>query len=922
MKDFISSKINSFKELEEIIKSKINKDLTIKLMLIAKKKLDNTNYLNLTVSLGNFYSNEFIIKDNVDAEQGDFLTFSSKNIKIKTINEQSFIEIKFPKIEGNNDINKIKKADHQKYNFSLSKIIYTSNNLSMINDGYISIKLKVELFNKDGKDIYIFEDIFGGKVNVDYSTIESLIEGQKIYNFDFFHINEENRIIEPTIFSSITELKSDSKIFPDGFIINLDKIISLKGKIISFNLLNKKIVISDENGLKFDLKLNFNLMKKIKLNCVCEFYNFIKIDKVNCYDFSYFSDIKSIDEKTIIKFKFIENENNYYNKIKIDEKSVRIEKEDDLIFEIKTNDKDKNILNKKIILEKYNNDNKEEKFESSISYVLEVNKGRTNNFNTYLGKNGEKSHQIYYQSVNQNFIPRDYILKINGKEKKVKEFDDFGNKLKNRITFINLPNEIEDNFYNFQLEETNKKLIEGTTIKSLHLFSEKETILEFDISKIDIEQKELSKIDFKTLDDIYKFYEKYYKDEKALKNFIKESIISNDNCDKEFKEIFSKKNELKDIIKNILKNVEFNNNEEDYFYVKKLSFFSLIINNLGEDYLSNIINDFISLFEKLNDFEFIDRIKIMITFTIEINNENNYMFLYLFNLENDFNVRYDFCKNAFEKFLEIIDNLEEHMPFFQIIHQFNSIIKKEINYNKNMYSGSILTVDDVKLDIFKNLYNFLFISLVSANQDAAIWISTNVIIIYLYSFYKGKEKLAILEKIIKERLEAAILVIFFHECTGHLKTHINNHLSSPNIVYSGNLEVIDYAFNKSDSGFILEHLLSDRRIKISRFYKHESASKLLNIQLYLQDNFNDLKLVLKEIESGENEIISLFCNNKDLLIFDDKKLKFIDDNYESMSYGELFEFFSNLPKEQLEKIKENQAYIFFKNMNNDEDKLI
>ena len=261
------------------------------------------------------------------------------------------------------------------------------------------------------------------------------------------------------------------------------------------------------------------------------------------------------------------------------------------------------------------------------------------------------------------------------------------------------------------------------------------------------------------------------------------------------------------------------------------------------------------------------------------------------------------------------------MPFFQIIHHFNSPIKKEIKYNKNMYSGSILTVNDVKLNIFKNLNNFLFISLISSNQDASILKTTKVIIIYLYSLYKGKTKLSALEKNLKERLEAAILVTFFRECTGHLKTHINNNLSSPSIICSGNQEVIDYPFAENDSGFTLEHLLSDKGIKISRFYKHESASKLLNIQLYLQDNFNDLKLVIKEIESGENKTISLL-SNMDLLITDDIKLKYVDDNYESMSYAELFEFFSNLPKEYLEKVKENPAYVFFRNMNNDKDKLI
>ena len=136
MKEFISSEISSFNELEEIMKSKINKFVTIKLILLDKKPLYNSNYINLSVSLGKFYTNEFIMKDSVDAQKGDYLTFSSKDIKIKTINECSFIEMNSPKIEKNNEIN---KTHYQKYNFSLSKIIYSSKSLSKIHDGYISI---------------------------------------------------------------------------------------------------------------------------------------------------------------------------------------------------------------------------------------------------------------------------------------------------------------------------------------------------------------------------------------------------------------------------------------------------------------------------------------------------------------------------------------------------------------------------------------------------------------------------------------------------------------------------------------------------------------------------------------------------------------------------------------------------------------
>ena len=72
---------------------------------------------------------------------------------------------------------------------------------------------------------------------------------------------------------------------------------------------------------------------------------------------------------------------------------------EDLFFIINTIDKDKNIMNKKMILEKYK-DKESNNVECSISFILEVNKWKTNIFHTYLGKSGSKqTYQIYSQSI-------------------------------------------------------------------------------------------------------------------------------------------------------------------------------------------------------------------------------------------------------------------------------------------------------------------------------------------------------------------------------------------------------------------------------------------------------------------------------------------------------------------------------------------
>ena len=101
----------------------------------------------------------------------------------------------------------------------------------------------------------------------------------------------------------------------------------------------------------------------------------------------------------------------------------------------------------------------------------------------------------------------------------------------------------------------------------------------------------------------------------------------------------------------------------------------------------------------------------------------------LFNKED--NIVYNFFKNAFIDFLSIIYKLDENISFFQlsyfpkkrntIIHQINSIIRREITFKKYIYTGSILSVDDIILNIFRNLQKYFFISFIPSDVNSFIW---------------------------------------------------------------------------------------------------------------------------------------------------------------------------------------------------------
>ena len=932
MESSLKLKQNQFEKLAESLEIREDQitNIDIKINIFEKNNIDNSDYANLIVLSDNYFSDQFIINNNMKLKKGDSLIFSSKDVKIKTVNNKVYIFIS-KSFKDEIEIKDIKAnlSNYKKFNFSLSKIIDTREQMMINKNNYISIKLKAEFIEKNGQNIFKFKDIFGKEVEIEnYSTFKSEIEGQKIYNFDYVYCTEDEKV-KIIHNSSITKLEYEDNIFMESYrikgLFDIKEIITLKGKIISFDLCKKTVIIKDEQNIERNIVLNFNLMKKIELNCICKFCNFVKInDYNNEYKYTNFSNIIPT-QITSINFKLINNSQDYYNIIKIDGKSLKIENKKNNIFIINTTNHDKNIMEKEIILEKYN-DIDTKILESSISYILEVNKGKTNNFHIYMGKNGSKSLQIYSQSLNANLIPKSYCLKINKEDEVFNEFDSFENELKNRITFINIPDDLENKLTDFKLEKIYENINSGRTLKYLHLYGEKEKILEFNISKNESEKEEISKINnilnSLPLDDISLFYEKYSHNNDNLNDFICKKLYM--NSENEFNKLFSNDfTELNKKIKNIFKYFNKNNKNEqmDYLLIKKLCFFSLIINNYELDYLINLISNFMILILKINEYEFIDKIRIITAYINQINDQKIFCDLNLIKLDDENNKSYIFCKNAFDKFLSIINNLKEDMPFFQLIHQFNSIIRMENNYKENMYSGSILNVDDVKLDIFKNLNNYLFISTEINSLDSAIWINSKVLVVYYFRIYNGQKRLSNLSIEEKKRLESAFLFIYFHEYTGHLKTNINNYLSSPTTAYLNNLEVKKFVFEENDSGFILENILNDDDIKISQFYKNELSSKLLDIKLYLQKDFKDLKSVLNEIYKNKEESLKEGKKFIDSKKYKNEILKDIDNNFEFMSYRELFHIFSNLEGEEKEKAKKTRAYKYFKEIASNREKL-
>ena len=977
--DFINqfgkSKIKSFEELENILKKgKADKNELIIGTILEQKSIPDSKYIITSIAIGKEYSDKFISPNLFDKtiNIGDELEIPLNAIKIKSF--KNCIYIHFDQINKyyKRKDRKIIKDKYKLYNFSSFSTIYTSYQLEHTKNTILSIILKVEQIDIDGKDYYQFKDIFEDKVNILDSSFIDKIEGQNIYYFNYFDYNKEKRSLEPNEFSSITEI--DKSFAFDNFTIDNNIIESLVGKIISFDLSNKKIGILDKNEKKISLILNLDLMKKIVLDCDLTFLSFVKIND-SIYKYSNFSDI-IYNEKTYIKFKVSHSESNYYNSIIIDDECINIENKPYFDIKIKSDDSEKNILDKEIILQKLN---EKKELIKQISYNIEVNKDKENNFNIYLGKDGKKSSQYYFQSINENDLKN---IKINEIGEKEIVFDNFGNKYKKRITCINFPDKSENDLDDFKLDISSSIKNEGKSIKYLNLIGNdgKKEYLEFNMN---IKEKEddifsLNKIEESILKLIDLFYRTYYSNTYLLRELKRNEIYKYKTF--QFYNLFNNELLLK-LIEKEIKNRKFQDNQKDYMYVKKLCFVYLTLRNLKVKYFKYIIDNFIELCESINELLFINRIKILIIFIKEIEYENySRRSLNLIRLNDSLDDDYMFCKTGYDTFIKILDKLEETMPLFNLMHQFNSPIRKENKTGKNMYSGSILTVQDIKLEIFKNVNDFIFISSLQSDQDSAIYINSKILIVYILNFYKKFEKEKLTD-IMQNRLSAAMLIIYFHEYGGHLKTHINNSKDSPLIAYSPNLEIIDFKFKNEDSGFLLEHFFNNSEISIKNFYKNKYSKDLLNIDLYLKDDFNDLKAVLSKIYVCKNESKTKSFKdkkNKGKIVKkkenkeekeakkeekreekreeneeDEKKrseeeekekseeeeeekteeegeeynienvnqeeekqeiLKNIENIYEDLNYRELFHIFSNLTKKQYDEIKNTQAFKYFKQM--------
>ena len=897
--EFNSFKDIIFDNIVEKIKNRDNEYYECK--IINETTNYNLHMKFIQLNIDGEKSESFIANENIENLIGKTIIICSNSLKIKIINNRPYFLIKKYKLI-NEEKNNVIKRETLLLNLKSSqyKIITSTKNLDQNYLYTLILKAKEIIVKNQQYKLYKFqmEDSDNNIVNID--GLENFdFENGRLYYFNGYKYNKLLNKFEITNISYIEKLSTSTlRMLNAKEIIEskVDSLLHFKGKVKSFKLTDNIIIVEDENNKIHRVNANYHLIKQLSLNNECKFYYFYK---KNDNEF-YFSNLSFIEskEETFINFNFpaYDFEKKHYNKIKINDIYYDIEKKN---IKIRVEDKNKNIIfPQKIFYERVF----EDKILDSYSFDIELIKGKIYYLDSLLGKN-DFSYEFYIQSLKENNLPEFISVKYNDNKIKI-EPDKNDNKLCERFTLINFPKQDIKSIFNLSDEynQTDDKnnikyllMIDANKNKTLKKFEklndikEKETLYLPDIKKNKL--KEIS--------------------EKCFNNYIEENDNKLDGIDKDDINFFSKyMYELLDGFNRY----NFENTKEHYIIIKDItSFFINYIADilLGKYYIFR--KNYEILIDKMLNLEYIDRIKILITFMIKITKivgkEKVYYDMFnLIDLDNKKSYEnFPFVKNAFDIFYKIIDDMKEDCPFFQALHQFNSIIYKDILSGENLHSTSILNLNDIKLELIKNINRFIFLSEKSGIicddygnfEDASLLVTIN-----MYSFCDNDNY--IFDEKNYKKATSVVLFLLFHECFGHQKKNINNEGKiTPRKHYTNDFQ--DIICEKIDTGSALEKILIGKIANLSYFMNSDNSEKLLDPKLYIGKDFNELHQIYSSIENDngeEKKVIKIKSDENNTShnkkVFTQKKRR--------LMYSDLLELFCNVDENDKEKLKDNEDY--------------
>lgn len=904
----IKSDFNLFLE-----KIKNNQNSLFRCKIIEESKDKYLGFKFMSILMNEEKSSKFIrVSDNVELKDKE-ITFETRDIKMRILNGTFYFLIEKYNLKKNIINNKYEK------NIKLSECLFDSikiyksiDQIEKKENHLCSFILKTkEVIDKLKK--FEFRDLRGKLYQVEESIFNNKFENGKIYYFSGFLYNIKSNTFEWTIISDIQEYSIKcEKIYTSNEIFEskLESLVNFKGKVISFSISKQYINVENNENKKFKVNVDFKLLKKISTSNECMFFNFFKI-KNDEFSFSSFSDIET-EEETILEFNFIDFDkikDKYYNNIKIDNNYYPINNNKIIIKLSNTNKL--NIFLQEIFYIKLD----KEIIIDSFKFCVELNKGKILHINSLLGKDGF-CYQFHVQSNKEEDLPNKIPITINNNNDIIylENPDKNNNKLKEMFTIINVQEQNVKNIFSISNNDKIDNKINNTYDWKYMITINKEK--EKDLKKFEKIEVSDKKKKFSISEDIQILMQKII------------NIFKSNSIEEPFKNIdFTNLNLVNNEILKILdgfNEFEFENNEKDYEIVKNIVL--MILYSYSEEmeyYFYIYFQNYNEILKLIINLEYIDRIKILISFILRVldninfkgkyeNLINAYDHLKLINIdEEETYINYPYVKKAFDIFYNIIDNLTEESLFYQAILQFNSKIYKEVKTGENLHSGTILNLNDIKLELIKNINRFLFLSEKNPKnlEDFAIFDNKSLlVIINLYSFFNSRYDIKRTEKY--DNATCIILFLLFHECLGHQKKNINNEkVITPRRHYDSNFK--DIIQDKADTGIALEKILFGEIVDLKSLMESGNLEKLLEPNLYIGKDFNNLRNIYNMIEKKSNyedekeESKSAKENNK-------KKEKIHHDKEDKKNSNkllhDLFKIYSNVSDKEKESLKDDENY--------------
>jgi len=696
-----------------------------------------------------------------------------------------------------------------------------------------SITPKKELTTPKTEIMILPSNDISFKSNIYYKNLKGKIK----YKGDYFIENCFR--IENTItlskYSDITFLGDEKDVF--------GKIIDKEKEIKSIILVNEEEVICTikldpemYNKIQINSFYLFNCVKRIKDNNEDNVkdndedndenivYNYFEITNKTILD-NYSEKFAKMKEKiekiAVIKFIIVDfnKENNYFNKISIQQNTININKKAFYLCSSNNN------LFSHYFLEKFSLKNKKEK----RNFSLFIYKNEITILNCFINNKNKSSkcYEIIYLSKKEKYLPNKFQL--NDKDF-ISEYDTFDSKNRRRFNIMNY--ELKRDL---GINSTDKSY---DSLEIIFLIDEKGSTRKYGVFSVKSWNPIIS-IDCIIPQDINKFLNEYYSKMEKNKSLINLYTIHN----KEKLKLNNNQHQyiLRALDENKM-NINYKETIEEFNYYKSIFLYNFIEKVESKQFIIS----YFQLIETINSEKLsiqqslkIKILNFFVRFTIKYKN------IPLFCHIEDQDEKESY-KLAFKMQEDIINGLNENSAIFYAILQFNSypLLKVDEANCLKAYTISMERIDKMKEDLKLSQHKFFF-KITQENKlpfEVKNTRNEGITCINDFSFLK--------RSIIGNDQDKAFAlnIELIHERIGHMKEIINN-IISPEKYFNQNFEdnfIENIRKEEEELGIIIEKFILNE-INISSVKRLFVFGGLLNPQYFIGENTEILNKKIKEI---------------------------------------------------------------------------